>query len=129
MEVAKFDPNESDEISNLTLSQYEILVKAYKYEFEYQLKFDLVNPDIKLDNLTFKPLVKEFFYDWFYIVGWRSIKPVYPTFSPSLHYHYEDAREDKLVFRSRYNPLYAGMRPYVEFLEEYDEQKNLMNLI
>jgi len=123
MEVAKFDPNESDEISNLTLSQYEILVKAYKYEFEYQLKFDLVNPDIKLDNLTFKPLVKEFFYDWFYIVGWRSIKPVYPTFSPSLHYHYEDAREDKLVFRSRYNPLYAGMRPYVEFLEEYDEQK------
>lgn len=123
MEVVTFDPNKSDEISNLTISQYEILVKAYKYEFEYQLKFDLLNPDIKLNKFSVKPLVKDFFYDWFYILGWKSIKPVYPTFMQSLHYHYEDAREDKLLFRSSYNILYAGMRPYVEFLEEYDEQK------
>src|SRR3990167_2905768 len=41
----EFDPNNSDEIPYLTKYQYDILVKAYKYEFAYPLVDDLLDPE------------------------------------------------------------------------------------
>jgi hypothetical protein len=118
-----FDSNKCDEIENLTFEQYEIFVKAYKYEFEYKPLIDLLNPDKKYNKGQVRPIIKDLFADWFYIIGWRSIKPVHPTFSPSLHAHYDDDIRDKLVFRNSYSPLDEGTRMKLEWLEVYDEQK------
>lgn len=116
---SNFDFNNNDEIHNLTIEQYDILVKAYKYEFNYEPKIDLLNK-YKRYSETNKPKIKDLFEDWFYIIGWQSIKPVYPTFSLSLHAHYDD---DNLNFRPSYHPLDEGTRMKLEWLDEYDEQK------
>ena len=88
----KYDPNNCDEITGLVKAQYDILVKAYKYEFSYDLPFDLLNPKIRFTRECdwYKPLMKDYFYDWFYILGWKSIKPVYQTFGSPLLWHYDD---------------------------------------
>jgi hypothetical protein len=123
IELWEFDPNDSsDEIHNLTRDQYEILVKAYKYEFDYLPRIDLLNPYKKFKDPV-KPIIKDLFCDWFYVVGWHAIKPVYPTFSPSLHAHYDDEIKESLVFRNDYSPLDEGTRMKLEWLEEYDEKK------
>ncbi len=117
-----FDSKNANEVKNLTFDQYELLIKAYKYEFEYQPLIDLLNPDKKHKSII-RPIIKDLFEDWFYVVGWKSIKPVYPTFSLSPHAHYDDEIKEELVFRNSYSPLDEGTRMKIEWLEEYDEQK------
>ena len=119
----EFDPNNCDEINDLTLDQYIVLVNGYTYNFFYELPFDLLNPKIKIPSSSIKPIIKDFFYDWFYILGWKSIKPVYPTFDRPLHWHYDDDIREELIFRNRYHPLQAGTRSKPEWLVEYNEQK------
>lgn len=119
----EFDPNNSDEIKNLTRDQYELLIKAYKYEFEYTPFEDLLDSE-KNHRKSIRPIIKDLFTDWFYVVGWKSIKPVHPTFSLSLHANYDDEKVDgELVFRTSYSPLEESSRLKLEWLEEYDEQK------
>jgi hypothetical protein len=134
-----YDPNNCDEITNLVKEQYDVLVKAYKYEFEYKSLIDLLNPKRKLKKNSDKdPMIKEFFNDWFYILGWKSLKPVHPTFHrPFIFWNYDDdaydesvrrtrplERED-LLFRNTYeNPFNAGTRFKLDWIEvKYDEQK------
>ena len=140
-----YDPTNCDEITGLVKDQYDILVTAYKYEFEYLLDFDLLNPKIKLEKNSFKEikLMKDFFYDWFYVLGWRCIKPVQLTFAEPFEWkHYEDEksknmnlsylnrtvitdhRED-VIFRNRYDhPFDVGTRFKLEWIEDkYDEKK------
>jgi len=120
----EFDPNNSDEIPYLTKYQYDILVKAYKYEFPYTLVDDLLDSEKSHIDAVRPLIIKDLFKDWFYVVGWKAIKPVHPTFSLSLHANYDDEKiDDKLFFRSSYSPLDEGTRLKLEWLEEYDEQK------
>jgi hypothetical protein len=120
----EFDPDNSDEIPYLTKYQYDILVTAYKYEFAYPLTEDLLDPEKSYIDVVRPLIIKDLFKDWFYVVGWKAIKPVHPTFSLSLHANYDDEKiDDKLVFRTSYSPLDEGTRLKLEWLEEYDEQK------
>ncbi len=48
-----YDPTNCDEITGLVKDQYDILVTAYKYEFEYLLDFDLLNPKKKIRKKFF----------------------------------------------------------------------------
>jgi hypothetical protein len=120
-----FNLTNFDEVNDLTYDQYKVLIKAYKYEFEYDPKFDLLDLEKEYDS-TNKPIIKDLFEDWFYIVGWKSIKPIQPIFSPSLHAHYEDdnvENREENIFRNTYSPLEECMRFKLEWIEEYDEQK------
>jgi hypothetical protein len=117
-----FTSTNFDKVINVTRDQYEILIKAYKYEFDYEPTVDLLDPEKEFDS-TNKPVIKTLFEDWFYFVGWRAIKPVQPIFSPSLHAHYEDDNRAEDIFRNTYSPLEECMRFKLEWIEQYDEQK------
>lgn len=120
------NPWESLNWENLTITQYEMLVKCHKYDFYYPFKYDLLNLDLEIPSFT---KISTLFNDWFYYVGWKSIKPVFPTFKIfGIHTHYEDEpwtieRPKKLVFRHEYDPFDEGTRFLFESYPEYDEQK------
>lgn len=108
------------EVNLLLFWQYDILVKAYKYEFCYPLDYDLFQraktldihdsyfdkklsgemnfyDNIEAPDLIYggmlkyeKPLLNTFFKDWFYTFGWKAIKRVYPIFEIPTFLHYKD---------------------------------------
>jgi len=146
IKVWNFKPDTCDELKNLTSTQYDILVKAYKYEFPYTLTYDLLTEE---PGIIFYPddliPINTYFADWFYKLGWSSIKPVYPTFMAPFHYHYcEDfliANKNRVmqiknhlfpgtergydfVFRNTFLPVNERNILKTEWYDvEYDEQK------
>lgn len=128
---------ERDEWINLTEVQYSILLKAYKYEFPYMLKYnlffhdthdELMNEEDEEEIIDYPP-INTFFKEWFYILGWRSIKPVYPTFEQSLYFHYDDEYRNEDRFRLEYPFWDQGTKTKFpkefskDWFIEYDEQK------
>lgn len=115
--------------------QYDILVKAYKYEFIYLLDYDLLDSNRKpiFHELPYfkRPLINSFFKDWFYIVGWNSIKRVYPVFERPLHSHYKEIlrKKEQTSFRDSYSHKDLGALKDIgtelkmEWIQEYDPQK------
>lgn len=108
------------EVDLLLFWQYDILVKAYKYEFCYPVDYDLFQraktldihdsyfdkklsaemnyyDNIEAPDLIYggmlkyeKPIFNIFFKDWFYTFGWKAIKRVYPVFEIPTFLHYKD---------------------------------------
>jgi len=129
-DVLNPNPWESLNWENLTSAQYDMLVKCYKYDFYYPFKYDLLNSYLEIPSFT---KISTLFNDWFYYVGWKSIKPVYPTFKIlGIHAYYEDEpwtidRKKEPVFRQEYDYYDEGTR-FLFFKDlnhypEYDEQK------
>lgn len=84
-----------DEIEGLNILQYEIFKRAYSYNFVYPYNYDLLNTDIAIFNPV---LVKDLLPDWLYVVGWKAIKPVYPTFArPVTVLYHNDYRRNNLI--------------------------------
>ena len=123
-EILNPNPWESLNWENLTLTQYNMLVKCYKYDICYPFKYDLLDPELEIPRDT---KITTLFNDWFYIVGWKSLKPVFPIFKTlGIQVYYEDEPwtvDKKLVVRHEYDPFDEGTRPLFESYEEYDEQK------
>jgi|JI61114C2RNA_FD_contig_61_1996299_length_2823_multi_6_in_0_out_0_1 hypothetical protein len=119
-------------------------------------KYDLIDPDVRIRDIEkneVKPykylmvhpsfyqshknplLINTFFEDWFYIIGWRSIKRVHPTFELQTYSHYTDSLKRKSfaklhekervepVFQSSIFSLQQGTTIRDEWIIEYDEQK------
>jgi len=76
-----------------------------------------------------------FFEDWFYIIGWRALKRIYPIFDLPTYTHYTDSlyrkRFDKLHDKEREEPyfqsaIFSQIRGTVvkdEWIIKYDEKK------
>jgi hypothetical protein len=120
------NPWESLNWENLTSAQYNMLIKCHKYDFYYPLEYDLVDIYSEVPDRT---KVSALLYDWLYIVGWKSIKPVFPTFKiTGIHANYVDEprtieKKEELEFRHEYDPFDEGTRFVFESYPEYDEQK------
>jgi len=127
-EVLNPNPWESLHWHFLTLEQYNKLIECYKYEFYYPFKYDLLDINREIPYYT---KISSLFNEWFYVVGWKSIKPVFPTFKiMGSHAHYEDEprtieKKEELVFRLEYDAFEEGTRFVFDPEEypEYDEEK------
>ena len=95
LKVISFSLDYNNECQNLTKEQYDILVKAYNYEFYYEHLYDFFHPWKEIPRATH---LKDLLEDWLYINGWKSIKPVYPIFQPALYKYYNSNRKDKVYF-------------------------------
>lgn len=131
--------------------QYEILVKAYKYEFHYPLDYYIFHNRRTFADVFFdqkkaydidlletaeliylgglenekRPIINTFFEDWFYFFGWKAIKRVYPVFEKPSYLYYKDYLKvgESDFFRNHYYFYDQSTRPRKEWLIEYDEQK------
>lgn len=104
VKIKRFEPNLHDIWYDLTLEQYEILVNAYCFDFEFG------STGIH---------IRDFFPEAFYEIGWRSIKPVFAPYKDALYKHYDD--DDRYhVIR---NPIREGTYCPKELFEYSDEKK------
>lgn len=137
---------------------YDLLDPYTRRRPIYQIdpKCDLIDPDVRIRNIyknevkTYKYLmvhpsfyqshkapllINIFFEDWFYIIGWRAIKRVHPTFELQSYSHYTDSLRRKSFarlhekervepeFRSSLFVCDQGTTIRDEWIIEYDEKK------
>lgn len=102
MRVLSFEPGVKDEWLNLTYDQYELLDKAYRFDFEiYEYKS-----------------IKDMFPAHLYKFGWECIKPTFCAYKDALFRHYDDDG----VYRRIFDPFDSGTFSEKEWFE-YDEKK------
>lgn len=124
--------------------------------YKIDKKYDFIDADVRVRNIPkneVKPykyfmvhpsfyqcyknpvLINIFFEDWFYIIGWRALKRVFPIFELMTYPHYTDSLRRKSfaklhdkervepVFQSSIFSLQQGTTMREEWVIEYDEKK------
>jgi len=137
---------------------YDLLDPFTRRRFMYKIDntFAVKDPDVRLRNIPKNEvkhykyfmvhpsfyqcdknpiLINIFFEDWFYIIGWRALKRVFPIFELMTYPHYTDSLRRKSfaklhdkeriepVFQSSIFSLQQGTTMREEWIIEYDEKK------
>lgn len=77
-----------------------------------------------IDYIIFRKLIDE----WLYIVGWRSIKPIYTVFKPALYKSYNDSDKVFMDIGKKNTIWYYYTEKENETLIEFDDEEIWLDL-